>query len=83
VIVEVVRTKWTDPMEREIDQVCAQHKAELMHTDVTVLGGEDTVKMFDYKGYIVQVAAWCNEKVEEINEWVKKVMKATRKGVHR
>jgi hypothetical protein len=70
VIAEAVRTKWTDPLEREIDQVCAQHKAELMHTDVTVPSDEDTVKLFDYKGYAVQVAAWCNEKVEDIKEWV-------------
>ena len=70
VIAEAVRTKWTDPLEREIEQVCAQHKAELMHTDVTIPEDEDTVKMFDYKGYAVQVAVWCNERVEDIKEWV-------------
>jgi hypothetical protein len=47
VIKEVVRTKWTDPVLREIDQICAQHNAELMYTDVSEPNAKDIVNMFD------------------------------------
>ena len=47
VIAEIVRTKWTDPVLREVEQVCAQHKAELMHTNAIITEDEDAVKSFD------------------------------------
>ena len=70
VIPEVVRTKWNNPLEREVEQVVAQHKAELMHNNAVTAGDEEDVKAFAYKGYAVQVAVWCNEKVEVVMDWV-------------
>ena len=66
------RSPWhDDPAVCEIEVICAQHKAELMHISLTPSRGVDKVKCFEMNGHLVQTVVWDDdEEVIDRDSWV-------------
>jgi hypothetical protein len=68
--VDTSRLNPRDPQIQEIRDICAVHKAELMHLSISATAEYERVKCFELHGYAVQTAVWDKEPVEHISDWV-------------
>ena len=50
--------RWKDPAIREIENICAQHKAELMHLSLGNDPSFERVKCCELNGYALQTMVW-------------------------
>ena len=61
-------SKWKNPIAREIESICAQHRADFMSLATT--GTDfDKVKCFEWKDHTVQTAIWDLETLEMDSQW--------------